>query len=192
MGSVIFGVDEAGRGALAGPVVAAAVQLLNPEYPPLLKDSKVLTATQRDTVFAWICNEENAKIGIGMIDHHKIDQVNILQATLMAMSMAICQLAPGPTDDIIVDGNRVPLLPDLKVRAMVKGDQKVREISAASIVAKVLRDRLMISLSEKYPDYGFNIHKGYGTPGHYEAIFAKGLCPIHRKSFSYVKQERLF
>jgi ribonuclease HII len=192
VGSLVVGVDEAGRGALAGPVVAAAVQLLNPDSPPLLKDSKVLTAAQRDTVFAWICTEENAKIGIGMIDHHKIDEVNILQATLMAMSMAICQLAPDPNDDIIVDGNRVPLLPDLKVKSMVKGDQKVKEISAASIVAKVLRDRLMISLSEKYPAYGFDIHKGYGTPAHYEVIFSKGLCPIHRKSFSYVKQERLF
>jgi len=180
VGSLIAGVDEAGRGALAGPVVAAAVVWGD---TPLegLADSKRLSPAVRERLYDTIV-ERALGVGVGVVSHEVIDQINILKATMRAMEWAVAQLPMGP-DWVLVDGNRVPASLKPRVTAMVRGDQTVACISAASIVAKVTRDRLMTGLAEGYPVYGFGRHKGYGTKDHYEALRCHGPSPVHRVSF---------
>ena len=180
---LIAGVDEAGRGPLAGPVVAAAV-ILDARNPiEGLADSKVLTARRREQLFdeirakALCCSIAEASV-------EEIDQINILQATLLAMRRAVEGLRLKPTK-VLVDGNRLPVL-DVLAEAIVKGDSKVAAISAASILAKVTRDRWCAELDAQYPQYGFAGHKGYGTAEHLAALQQHGACPQHRKTFSPV------
>ncbi|MBI3532163.1 MAG: ribonuclease HII [Burkholderiales bacterium] len=182
---LVAGVDEAGRGPLAGPVVAAAVILddLNPIQG--LADSKKLTATRREKLYdeirakALCCSIAEASV-------EEIDQLNILQATMLAMRRAVEGLRLKPTK-VLVDGNRLPVL-DVLAEAIVKGDAKVPAISAASILAKVHRDRWCAQYHEQFPQYGFAAHKGYGTAEHMAALRAHGACPQHRKSFSPVAE----
>ncbi len=177
----VAGVDEAGRGPLAGPVVAAAVILPIGLTETLgINDSKLLSAAKREVLKTVI--ENNAvSIGIGVVEHHDIDRLNILQATYMAMRQAVQALAPRP-EYVLVDGNRDPQL-GLPGQCIVKGDSLSLSIAAASIIAKVTRDKLMIQYAESYPDYGFERHKGYPTPEHIAGIRKLGLSPIHRRSF---------
>lgn len=177
---IICGVDEAGRGPLAGPVTAAAV-ILPEEYEiPGLNDSKQLTDKKRRELFPVI-QQEALAWGIAFVDEKVIDEVNILNATFMAMKDAISQLQVKP-DLALIDGNRVS---DFGVEAIpvVKGDAKVASIAAASILAKVARDEFMEKMDEEYPEYGFAVHKGYGTKRHYAAITEHGMSPIHRRTF---------
>ena len=177
----IAGVDEAGRGPLAGPVVAAAVILpigLTETFG--INDSKLLSAVKRKNLKTII--ENNAvSISVGVIEHHDIDRLNILQATYAAMRQAVQALKPLP-EFVLVDGNRDPQL-GFTGRCVVKGDSLSLSIAAASIIAKVTRDELMIRYAETYPDYGFERHKGYPTPEHIARIQKFGLSPIHRRSF---------
>lgn len=177
---IICGVDEAGRGPLAGPVTAAAVILPEGYEIPGLNDSKQLTDKKRRELYP-IIKEEAIAYGIAFVDEKVIDEVNILNATFMAMKDAISQLSKKP-DLALIDGNRVS---DFGVEAIpvVKGDAKVAAIAAASILAKVARDDYMEAMAEQYPEYGFEVHKGYGTKRHYAAIEAHGMCPIHRRTF---------
>ena len=177
---VICGVDEAGRGPLAGPVCAAAVILPDGYEIPGLNDSKQLSDKKRRELFPVI-QEEAIAYGIAMVDEKTIDAVNILNATFMAMKDAISQLSVRP-DLALIDGNRTT---DFGVEAMavVKGDARDASIAAASILAKVTRDRFMEEMDKQYPEYGFAVHKGYGTRRHYDAIREHGMCPIHRKTF---------
>ncbi len=179
------GVDEAGRGPLAGPVVAAAVVLADGKIPPWpLADSKTITRQRREKLFDWLY-ESGAQIGIGFADHEEIDKMNILRASLWAMKKAVLQL-PNVPGRLMIDGI-FTIDMALPQEAIVKGDSKIPAISAASIIAKVTRDRLMDGLHEKYPQYGFAKHKGYPTKDHREAILKFGPSPIHRKSFKGVK-----
>ncbi len=176
----IAGVDEVGRGPLAGPVVAAAV-ILDPRRPILgLADSKLLSERKRELMYERIAAESLA-FAIGRAEVEEIDNINILNASLLAMQRAIGALSLTP-DKVLVDGNRCP---DIAIpsEAIIQGDQKVGSISAASIIAKVTRDREMVSFEEQYPGYGFAQHKGYGTKQHYEALRLLGITPIHRRSF---------
>jgi len=180
---LVAGVDEAGRGPLAGPVVAAAV-ILDEEQPIVgLADSKKLSAAQRERLFdeirakALCCSVAQASVA-------EIDRINILQATLLAMRRAVDGLRLKPAK-VLVDGNRLPTL-DVLAEAIVKGDDKVPSISAASILAKVTRDRLLLALHERYPQYGFAAHKGYGTAVHLTALQEHGVLPEHRRSFAPV------
>ena len=182
---LVCGIDEAGRGPLAGPVVAAAV-ILDDENPIKgLADSKKLTALRRERLFdeirakALCCSIAEASV-------EEIDQLNILQATLLAMRRAVEGLRLKP-NKVLVDGNRLPVL-DVLAEAIVKGDSKVPAISAASILAKVHRDRLCDEWHAQFPQYGFDNHKGYGTATHLDALRAHGPCPWHRRSFSPVKE----
>lgn len=177
---LICGVDEAGRGPLAGPVTAAAVILPEGYEIPGLNDSKQLTDKKRRELYP-IIKEEALAYGIAFVDEIIIDEVNILNATFMAMKDAISQLSIKP-DLALIDGNRVS---DFGVEAIpvVKGDAKVASIAAASILAKVARDDYMEAMAEQYPEYGFEVHKGYGTKRHYAAIEEHGMCPIHRRTF---------
>lgn len=182
-GGLVAGVDEAGRGPLAGPVVAAAVILDDRNPIAGLADSKVLTARRRDKLF----DEIRAKAlccSIAQASVDEIDQINILQATMLAMRRAVegLRLKPGL---VLVDGNRLPVLA-MRAEAIVKGDSKVAAISAASILAKVTRDRWCAELDAQYPQYGFAGHKGYGTAEHLQALQTHGACPEHRKTFSPV------
>jgi ribonuclease HII len=182
---LLAGVDEAGRGPLAGPVVAAAVIL--DELKPIkgLADSKKLTAKIRDRLF----DEIRAKalcFAIAEASVEEIDTLNILQATMLAMQRAVEALRLKPTL-VYVDGNRLPIL-DVRGEAIVKGDEKVQEISAASILAKVHRDRMCEEMHRQYPDYGFDAHKGYGTAVHLKALQTLGATPFHRKTFAPVTQ----
>ena len=181
------GVDEAGRGPLAGPVVAAAVILDDQAPIKGLADSKVLSARRREALF----DEIRAKAlccSIAQASVQEIDELNILQATMLAMRRAVLglRLTPGW---VRVDGNRLPVLP-MAGEAVVGGDAKVPAISAASILAKVTRDRLCLELHERYPDYGFEAHKGYPTPEHLAALQRLGPTPDHRMSFAPVRQAR--
>lgn len=176
----ICGVDEAGRGPLAGPVYAAAVILPENFNIPGLNDSKKLTEKKRESIFDLIL-QEAVSIGIGFATEQEIDEINILQATYLAMQRAVTALHVTP-DWVMVDGNRMPPLP-VPGETIVKGDGKSASIAAASVLAKVSRDRVLRELDEKYPQYGFAKHKGYGTKTHYEAIKAYGILPEHRKSF---------
>ena len=183
--ALIAGIDEAGRGPLAGPVVAAAV-ILDPERPiDGLRDSKLLTALQRTRLAAEIRAYALAW-AVAEADVAEIDDLNILQATLVAMRRAVLALGMAP-GEALVDGNRCPALP-CPARAIVGGDRDVAAISAASILAKTVRDLQLIDLDRVYPVYGFARNKGYGTPEHLAALLRHGPCPAHRKSFSPVRQ----
>jgi ribonuclease HII len=182
---LVAGVDEAGRGPLAGPVVAAAVIL--DELKPIrgLKDSKVLTALKRERLF----DEIHAKalcLSIAQASVEEIDTLNILQATMLAMKRAVEGLRLRP-NKVLIDGNRLPLL-RVQAEAIVRGDAKIKSISAASILAKVHRDRLCLELHREHPQYGFDGHKGYSTPEHLAALKAHGACPHHRRTFAPVRE----
>ena len=176
---LVCGIDEAGRGPWAGPVVAAAVVLDPKSIPDGLDDSKKLTEAQREALFAPIL--ASARVGIGIAEVERIDRDNILQATLWAMAQALEQIE-GVTL-ALVDGNRAPDLP-CPVATIVEGDAKSLSIAAASIIAKVTRDRIMVGHDATYPVYGFARHKGYGTALHQEALRRHGPTPLHRKSFA--------
>ncbi len=178
--SLIAGVDEVGRGALAGPVVAAAVIFSKGTENFGLRDSKKLTPARREDLFGEI-EQRAVSVGIGVVEPEEIDRINILRATLKAMDRALSLLNPLP-DYILVDGNQ-PVKSDIPQETIVKGDDRSISIAAASIIAKVTRDRLMVLLHENYPKYNFPGHKGYGTEEHIEAINKYGSSPIHRKSF---------
>ncbi len=183
----IAGVDEAGRGPLAGPVVAAAVVLNEEKVSPWpLADSKTIGKKRREEIYGWIM--ENAAVGVGYADHAEIDRINILQASLLAMKRAVLELDPMP-DVLLIDGTFTTDLPmPMKQKAVVRGDATVPAISAASIVAKVTRDRMMDEYHLEFPRYGFDRHKGYPTRAHKQALAQNGPTPIHRKSFKGVKQ----
>ncbi|MBO5952618.1 MAG: ribonuclease HII [Oscillospiraceae bacterium] len=176
----ICGVDEAGRGPLAGPVCAAAVILPTHVDIPGLNDSKKLTDKRRRELFPIIM-EQAISYGIGFADHNEIDDFNILQATYLAMERALAGLTVRP-DIVLIDGNRTKNF-GLPVQTVVHGDSLSANIAAASILAKVTRDNLMLQMAQMYPGYGFEIHKGYGTKAHYEALRTNGPSPIHRMSF---------
>lgn len=176
----ICGIDEAGRGPLAGPVCAAAVILPERLDIPGLNDSKKLTDKKRRELFP-IIEEQAIAFGLGWASQEEIDEINILQATFLAMSRAVEQLKIRP-DLALVDGNRAPAL-DLPVETVVKGDSLSASIAAASVLAKVSRDDVMLRMAEEYPGYGFEVHKGYGTKAHYEALRKSGPSPIHRRTF---------
>jgi len=182
-GGPIAGVDEAGRGPWAGPVVAAAVILDPHRIPDGIDDSKAIDADQREAIHARIL--ATARVGFGIADVERIDRDNILNATLWAMQQAVLALELTPRL-ALVDGNRAPQL-GCACRTIVKGDAKCLSIAAASIVAKVTRDRIMIGLGRDYPGYGFERHKGYGTPEHGEALARLGVSPHHRRSFKPVQ-----
>ena len=177
---LICGVDEAGRGPLAGPVCAAAVILPEHLQIPGLNDSKKLTDKKRRELFPVI-QEQAIAYGIGLASESEIDEINILQATFLAMRRALEQLTVRP-EIALIDGNRETDF-GLPVKTVVKGDSLSANIAAASILAKVTRDNLMMELAQQYPEYGFEIHKGYSTKAHYEALRTYGPCPIHRKTF---------
>lgn len=177
---VICGVDEAGRGPLAGPVCAAAVILPEHLEIPGLTDSKKLTDKKRRELFPLI-QEQAVAYGIGLASQEEIDEINILQATFLAMERALSQLDVRP-DMVLIDGNRERDF-GVPVQTVIKGDSLSANIAAASILAKVTRDNLMVELAKQYPQYGFEIHKGYGTKAHYEALRQYGASPIHRRSF---------
>ena len=176
----ICGVDEAGRGPLAGPVCAAAVILPEHLQIPGLNDSKKLSDKKRRDLFPVI-KEQAIAYGIAFATVEEIDEINILQATFLAMERAVAQLN-GQADFALIDGNREPKL-DIESMAVVKGDSRSASIAAASILAKVTRDDYMEELASQYPQYGFEVHKGYGTKRHYQALEEFGMCPAHRRSF---------
>ena len=178
--TVICGVDEAGRGPLAGPVCAAAVILPDHLELPGLNDSKKLSDKKRRELFPLI-KEQAIAYGIGLASEKEIDEINILQATYLAMERALAQLE-GKADLALIDGNRAKDF-GLPVKTVVKGDSLSASIAAASILAKVTRDDIMEAYAEEYPGYGFEIHKGYGTKAHYAALTEKGASPIHRMTF---------
>ena len=177
---IICGVDEAGRGPLAGPVCAAAVILPEGLEIPGLTDSKKLTDKKRRELYPLI-QEQAISYGIGFASEKEIDEINILQATFLAMQRALDQLEVKP-DLALIDGNREKDF-GIPVKTVVKGDSLSMNIAAASVLAKVTRDDLMMLLAEEYPQYGFEIHKGYGTKAHYAALTEYGPSPIHRLSF---------
>ena len=178
---LLCGVDEAGRGPLAGPVVAAAVILPFDKTIEGLNDSKKLSEKKRAVLFDIILHESLA-FGIGFATEQEIDEINILNASMLAMERAVKELNLIP-DKILVDGNRIPKGFSVPAEALIKGDGKSASIAAASILAKVTRDRLMTVLHERYPQYDFCKHKGYPTKAHYEKIKQYGISPCHRKSF---------
>ncbi len=179
----VAGVDEVGRGPLAGPVVAAAVLLPAGFSAEGINDSKKLSARQRMVAFERICRQA-AGIGVGVIDAEVIDRINILEASLLAMATAIDRLDPAP-DYLLVDGKQ-PVKRAIAQLTLTRGDSRSLSIAAASIVAKVTRDRLMEDYHRLYPAYGFAQHKGYPTRAHREAVAVYGGCPIHRRSFKGV------
>jgi len=182
---LVAGVDEAGRGPLAGPVVAAAVILDDLKPIPGLADSKTLSARQRERLSEAI-HARALCFSVAQASVEEIDQLNILQATLLAMRRAVMGLRLKP-NKVLVDGNRLPTL-EIMAEAVVQGDRKVPAISAASILAKVARDRWCLEIDAEYPAYGFAAHKGYGTAQHLEALKQHGATPWHRRSFSPVAQ----
>lgn len=177
---IICGVDEAGRGPLAGPVCAAAVILPEHLELPGLNDSKKLTDKRRRELFPMI-KEQAIAYGIGMASEKEIDEINILQATFLAMQRAMDQLSVKP-ELALIDGNREKDF-GIPVKTVVKGDSLSANIAAASILAKVTRDDWMLQMAQQYPEYGFDVHKGYGTKAHYAALTEYGPCPIHRMTF---------
>ena len=176
----VAGIDEAGRGPLAGPVVSAAVILPKSFVIGEVKDSKKLTPKKRDALYQRIHNDA-VSIGVGIVDPHEIDRINILRAALLSMAIAAGHLNPG-ADILLIDGT-FPIPSDIPQKTIAKGDSLSVSIAAASIVAKVTRDRMMARYSLDYPDFGFERHKGYPTKAHREAIKKHGACPIHRLSF---------
>jgi len=181
----IAGVDEVGRGPLAGPVVAAAVILPKDGIGERLFDSKKISSKKREHLYETILSEAQG-VGIGIIGQEEIDRINILQATLKAMALAIQNL-PLPPDFILIDGSQGITLP-VPQKTIRKGDQLSDSIAAASIVAKVTRDRMMLECHQQYPQYNFARHKGYGTEEHRKAIEKFGICELHRKTFRGVKE----
>lgn len=177
---LICGIDEAGRGPLAGPVCAAAVILLPHFEIPGLNDSKKLTDKRRRELVPLIKNAAIA-YGIGFASHVEIDEINILQATYLAMERAIGQLSVSP-EQLLIDGNRTKDF-GISTQTVVKGDSLSASIAAASVLAKVARDDWMLQAANDYPQYNFEIHKGYGTKAHYEALTTFGACAIHRRTF---------
>ena len=178
--TLLCGVDEAGRGPLAGPVCAAAVRLPRGLVIEGLNDSKKLTEKKREALFDEIC-EKAETFGIAFAAVEEIEELNILGATMLAMNRAIAQLDPPP-ELALIDGNRNRGI-EVPSRCIVKGDARCADIAAASILAKVTRDRYMLKLAERYPQYGFEQHKGYGTAAHYAALREYGPSPVHRPSF---------
>ena len=178
--NIICGVDEAGRGPLAGPVYAAAVILPSDCVIEGLNDSKKLTEKKREALFDEI-KEKALAYGIASADEKEIDEINILNATFLAMKRAIASLSVRP-DLALIDGNQKPHT-DIEEVTVIKGDAKSMSIAAASVLAKVSRDRFMLEMAEKYPQYEFARHKGYGTKLHYEKIAKYGVCDIHRRTF---------
>jgi len=180
---LICGIDEAGRGPWAGPVVAGCVAFDNLKDLPQVNDSKKLSDKQKDRLFDWIT--ANMDYGVGIVDQDIIDDINILNATKLAMKLAVDNLSNYP-DYLLIDAvnlyKEVPIIQE----NIIRGDEKVWSIAAASIIAKVTRDRLMIDYHLKYPEYSFHRHKGYGTKIHQEALCKYGICPIHRKSYKPV------
>ena len=193
--TLVAGVDEAGRGPLAGPVVAAAV-ILPATWATGgfdarlvdLNDSKQLTEAQRENFFQIITTHPDLRYAIAIVDAATIDRINILQATHRAMNEALAQLQPQP-QHVLVDGRPVKTM-TLPQTALVKGDSRSYSIAAASVLAKVTRDRMMLEFDKKHPGYGFAIHKGYGVPQHLAAIEKLGPCPIHRMSFAPLKTKQ--
>lgn len=182
---LIAGLDEVGRGPLAGPVVACAVvvkKFFYDEFRPNIRDSKQLSEKQREKWFEFLTNTPEIKWGIGIVSEKIIDEINILEAAKLAMKKALDNLKIAP-DFLLIDGNF--LLEDLNInqKAVIKGDEKIFSCAAASIIAKVTRDRLMLKYAKKYPAYGFEKHKGYGTRFHLAALKKHGPCEIHRRSF---------
>lgn len=178
--AVIAGIDEAGRGPLAGPVVSAAVILPGGYYPEKLNDSKKLSARVRETLFERLTREAVAW-GVGLCDSREIDGINILNATILSMERAVAALRPAP-DFLLVDALTLKNVA-IPQEAIIKGDALSLSIAAASVLAKVIRDKMMLIYDAQYPGYGFAKHKGYGTGEHMDNIVKLGLCPIHRKSF---------
>lgn len=187
----ICGIDEVGRGPLAGPVVAAAVifsidLLKSAERFKGVNDSKKLSAIQREKWYRILTNCDKIKWGLGIVSEKIIDKINILEATKAAMLEAIKKLGVQP-DFLLIDGIFTLEISDIDQKAIPKGDAKVISIAAASIIAKVTRDRMMQQAHENYPEYGFDMHKGYGTSLHFEMIKKYGPCPLHRRSFEPIK-----
>ena len=186
----VAGIDEAGRGPLAGPVVAAAVVLAHDRRIRGLADSKLLAPAEREGLFHLI-QERAVAVGVGIVDHATIDRINILQATRQAMAEALARLAVMP-ELIITDFVTLPALP-CPQKNLVAGDRRCASVAAASIVAKVVRDRIMVEVDRRFPVYGFARHKGYATPEHLAALDLYGPCPIHRRTFAGVwRQGELF
>ena len=190
----LAGVDEAGRGPLAGPVVAAAVILprdwVRDGIPPDfldLNDSKQLTASQRENFFARITGTPGIRFAVAECDHTVIDAVNILQATHRAMNLALAGLGSDSVAHALVDGRPGPSL-RVPQTALVKGDSRSYSIAAASVLAKVTRDRVLVEAHRRWPEYGFDVHKGYPTPAHLAALERWGPCPIHRRSFAPLRR----
>lgn len=182
---IVCGVDEAGRGPLAGPVVAAAAILERSRpLPDGLNDSKKLTARKRDYLYEWL--REHTVYAVAVAPPEEIDQYNILRASLRAMARAIEALTLTP-EIALIDGNAAPNPAPCRIQTVVKGDSKSLSIAAASIIAKVTRDRMMEQLAKQYPHYGFEQHMGYGTAQHMGALRLHGPCPIHRRSFAPVR-----
>ncbi len=183
--TLVAGVDEAGRGPLAGPVVAAACILPREFRHKTLNDSKQLTEQQREEIYSELAARDDVHWATGMSDVAVIDSYNILRATWRAMVLALDSLPVRP-DFVLVDGLHVPAI-RIRQKAIVKGDAKSFSIAAASVIAKVTRDRLMLQLHEQFPQYNFAQHKGYGTPDHLAALGQFGPCPIHRRTFAPVR-----
>ena len=186
--TLIAGVDEAGRGPLAGPVVTAAVIFDGRRFPNDLNDSKRLPAAERERLYGEIM--ATGTVSIAIASRARIDRMNILRASLWAMSRAIAGLARAP-DHVLVDGNMLPPGLTCTAEPIVGGDGLSVSIAAASIIAKVTRDRLMANVGRAFPGYGFEDHKGYSTPNHFEALRAHGPCPHHRQSFAPVREQQL-
>ena len=183
--SIVAGIDEAGRGPLAGPVVAAAAILPRAFRHKTLNDSKQLTALQRDEIYAELTANSSIVWAVGLSSVEIIEQYNILRATERAMYVALLGLSVKP-DHVLVDGHRCRAILT-KQTSIIKGDAKSFSIAAASVIAKVTRDRIMLELDKEYPQYGFAVHKGYGTPDHLAAIEEFGPCPIHRRTFAPIR-----
>lgn len=176
----ICGVDEAGRGPLAGPVVAAAVIFDDATVIDGINDSKKLNEKTREKLYDEII-EQSVSYGVGIVDHVKIDEINILNAALLAMKIAVSKLSPKP-DLVLIDGNK-PFKSEIEAKTIVGGDGKSFSIASASILAKVTRDRMMKKEAEKFPHYSWHTNKGYGTKAHIKAILEHGPCELHRQSF---------
>lgn len=181
--SVVVGVDEVGRGPLAGPVTAAAVRLDPARIPDGLNDSKTLTAARRDVLFAAIM--DSADVCVAHASVEEIDTLNILRASHLAMERAVTGLFTFP-DHVLIDGNMIPKNIGCSAEAVVKGDARSLSIAAASIIAKVTRDRIMVDLAQQYPGYGWEVNAGYPTPAHLRALLDFGITPHHRRSFKPV------
>ncbi|WP_018969733.1 ribonuclease HII [Rubritalea marina] len=187
---LVIGIDEAGRGPLAGPVSAAAVLLPDGFSHPLLDDSKKLSEKKREQIYADLMADDGIRWGHAYVEAEEIDSINILKATHLAMARAVEGIGLDLSPYCLIDGLAVPQFP-YESEGIVKGDSKSMSIAAASIIAKVKRDRAMVKYAEQYPGYGFERHKGYGTKVHLEALRSLGPCPIHRLSFAPVAQLEL-